>query len=272
MSQRLSRIALPVFRVSAWASSSQSRSTRSATRCRRAARSVAGDRGQSVVSKARRAAAMACWTCSSVATSTSVTTVASDGLMTGLHAPSPDATHAPSMNRLGTATSEAAQAWRARNVVEDGGAGDTGQRHVAGDAPCRATRALALRPALANKYASVGTSRFGNRVRLRQGRLYLDVEADVTHVRFELGGGHLLEIGRSRVPMLPSPSSHGGNRVPPKVERAQPMDHRRQTVAPVSSRVKLAVMRSRHHYESANVLSAGHDPLAVSTSASEASR
>ena len=144
----------------------------------------------------------------------------------------------------------------ARNVVEDGGEGDAGQRHVAGNAPCRATRALGLRPSLANRYASVGTSRFGNRVRLRQGRPYLDVEADVAHVRFELGGGHLVEIGRSRVPMLPSPSSHGGNRVAPKVERAQPMDHRRQTVAPVSSCVKLAVMRSCDPYKSASALSA----------------
>ena len=66
---------------------------RSATRSRSAARSAVGVRGQSVVSKARRAAAMACWTWASVATSTSVTTVPSDGLMTGLQVPSPDATH-----------------------------------------------------------------------------------------------------------------------------------------------------------------------------------
>jgi hypothetical protein len=67
-----------------------------------AARSWAVVRGQSVVSKARRAAAMACWTWASVATSTSVTIVPSLGLTTGLQVPSPDATHSPSMNRLGT--------------------------------------------------------------------------------------------------------------------------------------------------------------------------
>ena len=48
---------------------------------------------------------MAAWTWSSVATSTSVTTEASDGLMTGLHAPSAEATHWPPMKRLGTLTS-----------------------------------------------------------------------------------------------------------------------------------------------------------------------
>src|SRR5688572_28487801 len=107
MSQRLSRMALPVFRVSSTASSSRSRSSRSATRSSSAARSPVGVRGQSVVSKARRAAAIACCTWSSVATSTSVTTVASLGLMTWLHVPSPEATHFPSMNRLDTDTLEA---------------------------------------------------------------------------------------------------------------------------------------------------------------------
>ena len=75
---------------------------RAATRSRSAARSPVGVLGQSVVSSARRAAAIACWTCSSVATSTSVTTVPSLGLITLLQVPSPDATHSPSMNRLGT--------------------------------------------------------------------------------------------------------------------------------------------------------------------------
>ena len=103
--QRLSRIALPVLSVSSRASSSRSRSSRSATRSSRAARSPVGRRGQSVSSNARRAAAMAAWTWSSVATSTSVTSEASVGLMTGLHVPSPDATHSPSMNRLGTVPS-----------------------------------------------------------------------------------------------------------------------------------------------------------------------
>ena len=78
-----------------------------ATRSSRAARSPVGVRGQSVRSNARRAAAIAAWTWSSVATSTSVTTVPSDGLMTGLVAPSAEATHWPSMNRLGTASSAA---------------------------------------------------------------------------------------------------------------------------------------------------------------------
>ena len=68
-----------------------------ATRSSSAARSPAGPRGQSVASKARRAAAIAAWTWSSVATSTSVTRLASDGLMTGLQAPSPEAVQAPSM-------------------------------------------------------------------------------------------------------------------------------------------------------------------------------
>ena len=58
-------------------------------------------RGQAPVSKARRAAAMAAWTWSSVATSTSVTIEPSEGLITGLHVRSPEATHAPSMNRSG---------------------------------------------------------------------------------------------------------------------------------------------------------------------------
>ena len=66
---------------------------RAAVRSRSAARSPVGVRGQSVSSKARRAAAIACWTCSSVATSTSVMVVASLGLMTLLHVPSPEGTH-----------------------------------------------------------------------------------------------------------------------------------------------------------------------------------
>ena len=107
MSQRLSRIALPVLRVSARAIASRSRSISPATRSSSAARSPVGVRDQSVVSKARRAAAMAAWTCSSVATSTSVTTVPSDGLTTWLQVPSPDAIHWPSMKRLGTMTSGA---------------------------------------------------------------------------------------------------------------------------------------------------------------------
>ena len=41
----------------------------------------------------------------SSATSTSVTTVASDGLTTWLQVPEVEATHSPSMNRLGTAVS-----------------------------------------------------------------------------------------------------------------------------------------------------------------------
>ncbi len=102
MSQRLSRMALPVFSVSSVAIASRSRSMREATRSRSAARSLVGVRGQSVSSKARRAAAMAACTWSSVATSTSVTRLPSDGFTTGLHVPSPEATHAPSMNRLGT--------------------------------------------------------------------------------------------------------------------------------------------------------------------------
>ncbi len=97
MSQRLSRIALPVLRVSSRAIASRSRSIRSATESSNAARSPVGVRGQSVVSKARRAAAIAACTCSSVATSTSVTSVPSDGLMTALQVPSPDAIHWPSM-------------------------------------------------------------------------------------------------------------------------------------------------------------------------------
>ena len=85
-----------------WRCRSWSRSSRSATRSSRAARSPVGVYGQSVSSKARRAAAMAAWTCSSVATSTSVTSEPSLGFTTGLQVPSPDATHAPSMYRLGT--------------------------------------------------------------------------------------------------------------------------------------------------------------------------
>src|SRR6478735_1680789 len=103
MSQRLSRMALPVLSVSSRAISSRSRSMSPATRSSRAARSAAGLRGQSVVSKVRRAAAMAAATCASVATSTSVTRVPSDGLTTGLQEPSPDATHWPSMYRDGMA-------------------------------------------------------------------------------------------------------------------------------------------------------------------------
>ena len=93
MSQRLSRIALPVLTVSSRASSSRSRSISAAVRSRVAARSPVGRRGQSVVSNARRAAAIASWTWPSVATSTSVMTVASDGLTTGLQVPSAAATH-----------------------------------------------------------------------------------------------------------------------------------------------------------------------------------
>ena len=74
-------------------------------RVRSAARSPAGRHGQSVSSKARRAAAMARAMSTSSATSTSVTTVASDGLTTWLQVPEVAATHSPSMNRLGTAVS-----------------------------------------------------------------------------------------------------------------------------------------------------------------------
>ena len=68
-----------------------------ATRPSSTARSLAGRRGQSVSSKARRAAAMAAWTWASVATSTSVMTVPSEGFTTALQAPSAEATHSPSM-------------------------------------------------------------------------------------------------------------------------------------------------------------------------------
>ena len=93
MSQRLSRIALPVLRVSASAKASRSRSIRPATESRSAARSAVGVRDQSVASNACRAAAIAAWTWSSVATSTSVIMVPSDGLITALQVPSPDAIH-----------------------------------------------------------------------------------------------------------------------------------------------------------------------------------
>ena len=117
MSQRLSRIALPVLSVSSWAISSRSRSISPATASSSAARSEVGVRGQSVRSNAWRAAAIAAWTWSSVATSTSVTTEPSDGFTTGLHSPLAEATHSPLMKRLGTAPSRVATM-----VRDDGGA------------------------------------------------------------------------------------------------------------------------------------------------------
>ena len=60
------------------------------------------------------------WTCPSVATSTSATTVASEGLTTELHSPSADATHSPSMNRLGTVSRASARRVDRARMVRPG--------------------------------------------------------------------------------------------------------------------------------------------------------
>ncbi len=135
MSQRLSRIALPVSGVSRRASSSWSRSMRPATRSRSAARSPVGVRGQSVVSKARRAAAMAAWTWSSVATSTSVTIVPSDGLTTRAARPVAGRDPLAIDEQAGTHLGCIGVSGR---IAEDARPPGPGQRHVAGGARHRA--------------------------------------------------------------------------------------------------------------------------------------
>ena len=89
--------------------------------------------GQSVASKACRAAAIARWTSLSSAMSTVATIVASDGLTTSLVAPDSGETHWPSMNRLGTGSSGDGAArkedgrarwWRQRMSHSPGGSPD----------------------------------------------------------------------------------------------------------------------------------------------------
>lgn len=129
------------------------------------------------------------------------------------------------MNRLGTTPSVGG--W-----LGSGGCvnAPSRSRHVSSAMPfsmyCKAIRALAFRLSLANRYLSVGTSLFDNRFRLRHGRRHVSVEADIAYVRFKLGGGHLVEVGRRRRAVCPPPSSHRGDRMSPEVDGAQSVDDR----------------------------------------------